>query len=251
VDLSAPDVAAATSFYTGLFGWTAEPVHDESGNHIYTMLRKEGRDVAGLGGQPPGMTGLPPVWNSYVSVADCDDVCTAIEKAGGWVLMPPMQVFGAGRMAVAADPTGARFSLWEPLEHHGAGIVSEPDTYAWNELLSSDVEVAKNFYAEVFGWTYEPMAMGPAEEPYWVIQGGDAGGLGGLMLRPKQMPADAPDSWGVYFMVTDVDAKIRATLDRGGQVCFGPEEVPGLRIATLTHPDGGMFSLMQPTGVVP
>jgi hypothetical protein len=248
VDLGTADVAGSTAFYTKLFGWTADSVTDDAGNHIYTMLSKDGRYVAGLGGQPPGTEGMPPLWSTYICVADAAEACQLIEKAGGQVLMPTMQVFDSGHMAVAIDPTGAAFRLWQPLEHKGAGVVNEPDTYAWNELTSSDPERAKQFYAEVFGWTYEVMPMGG--HGYAVVQGGDSGGLAGIMGRPEELPAHVPDSWSVYFQVADIAAKFAAVQEQGGQVCFGPQTIPGmgLTIGGLMHPTGGMFCLMQPPG---
>lgn len=245
VDLMTPDVAASTAFYTALFGWDTETTLDDDGNHVYTRLTKNGLDVGGLGGQPPDMAGAPPIWNSYVCVTDADETAAKIEKTGGRIMMPPMQVFEHGIMAVAADPTGAMFCLWQPLSHQGAGVVNEPDTYSWNELLTSDIEASKAFYADVFGWAYEGMDMGPGGM-YWVIQGGDAGGLGGLMARPADLPADVPDSWGVYFTVADVDATVAAVTGAGGALMFGPVDVPEVgRFATVSDPQGGSFSVIQ------
>ena len=246
VDLGTPDVAGSTAFCTALFGWTADAVTDDAGNHVYTMFSKGGRYVAGLGGQPPGMEGAPPIWSTYISVADATHTCALIEKAGGQVVMPTMQVFESGSMAVATDPTGVFFRIWQPMEHIGSGVVNEPDTYSWNELISSDVERAKQFYSEVFGWTYEGMDIGP-DGTYWVVQGGESGGRAGLMSRPVGLPAEVPDHWEVYFMVADIRAKMDDVVARGGQVLFGPETVPGVgQIGTVVHPAGGVFSLMQP-----
>jgi hypothetical protein len=247
VDLGTPDVPGSTAFVTKLFGWTADTVTDEAGNHVYTMLSKGGQSVAGLSGPPPGAEKLPPFWSSYISVADAAHTCALIEKAGGTVIMPAMQVFESGSMAVAMDPNGAFFRIWQPIEHIGAGLVNEADTYSWNELITADVDRAKQFYADVFGWTYDGMDMGHGM--YWVVQGSESGGLAGLMSRPPNMPAEAPDHWAVYFMVDDIQAKIDAVVSQGGVVLFGPEDIPGVgRIATVDHPAGGGFSLMQPPG---
>lgn len=244
VDLGTPDIAGSTAFCTELFGWGADTVTDDAGNHIYTMFSKDGRYTAGLGGQPPGMEGLPPIWSTYVGVADAAATCGLIEKAGGKILMPAMQVFESGFMAVATDPNGVFFRIWQPLEHIGSGVVNEADTYAWNELITADVERAKQFYSDVFGWTYDGMEMGHGT--YWVVQGGESGGLAGLMSRPPGMPAEAPDHWEVYFMVDDIQAKIDAVVGKGGQLLFGPETIPGVgQIATVVHRAGGAFSFMQ------
>jgi predicted enzyme related to lactoylglutathione lyase len=245
VDVMTGDVEGVTAFCTDLFGWDVEEQRDDHGGHIYSMFLRDGDVVAGLGGLPPGMEGLPTVWNSYVSVADAAATVARIEQAGGTVHMPAMQVFDVGVMAVAADPTGAQFRLWQPLRHIGAGVVNEPNTYGWNELISSDVERAKTFYADVFGWRYDGMDMGTGE--YWVVQGGESGGLAGLMGRPPGMPDGAPDSWFVYFVVSDLKATLAKAESTGGQALFGPESVPGVGvIATVGHPVGGVFALMQP-----
>jgi predicted enzyme related to lactoylglutathione lyase len=247
VDLMTGDVAGATAFYTDLFGWDVDEHRDETGGHIYSMFLLGGAAVAGLGGLPPGMEGMPTSWNSYVSVTDAVASVAAVEQAGGKVLMPAMQVFDVGWMAVVADPTGAVFRLWQPLAHPGAGVVNEPNTYGWNELLSSDIEAAKKFYAEMFGWVYQGMDMGHGD--YWVVQGGESGGLAGLMGRPPGMPDEAPDAWFVYFLVSDLNAVLEKAARTGGQALFGPESVPGVGvIATVGHPVGGVFALMQPPG---
>lgn len=246
VDLLSPDVSASMAFYTELFGWESEPVHDLDGNRIYTLLKKDGYDTAGLSAQPPMMAGMPPVWNSYIATADADATAAAVEKAGGRVVMPAMTVMEVGTMAVCTDPTGAAFSLWQAGSHIGASIVNEANAYSWNELLSGDVERAKTFYSDVFGWTYDGMDMGP-DGKYWVIQGGESGGLGGMMGRPPQLPSFVPDHWAVYFIVDDVAAKVAATTAKGGQVMHGPTEVPGIgTIATVTDPLGGAFSMLRP-----
>lgn len=245
VDLMSPDVEASTAFYCGLFGWESVPQSDGSGTMIYTMLFKDGVAAAGLGGQPPMMAGAPPVWNSYVSVANADETVAAAEKAGGKVLMPAMDVMDVGRMAVIADPTGAVFSIWQAGTHAGAGVVNEPNAYSWNELLTKDVDAAKRFYGDVFGWEFNGMDMGPMGM-YWVIKGGE-GGMGGLMGRPPNLPAQVPDHWVVYFMTDDIDAKVAATSAAGGSAMFGPEAIPGVgMVAVLADPQGGEFALLQP-----
>ena len=67
----------------------------------------------------------------------------------------PFDVMEAGRMAVIQDPTGAVFMLWQPNKHPGAGLVNEPVSLCWNELLTRDPDAATTFYTSMFGWTAE------------------------------------------------------------------------------------------------
>jgi hypothetical protein len=248
VDLSTPDVEAAIDLCGELFQWAPNTIVDrDSNDHIYTTFTKGGEPIAGLGGQPPGCEGAPGLWSTYIAVFDAAHTCEVIEKSGGQIVVAPMQVFEVGIMAVAADPTGVPFRIWQPLDHPGAGLVNEPNTWAWTELISSDVERAKQFYADVFGWTYNDAEIGHGT--YWLVQGGEFGPIAGLMSRPPGMPDAAPDHWEVYFMVADIREKIDAVVGLGGQSLFGPETIPGVgEIATVMHPVGGVFSFMQPPG---
>lgn len=246
VDLMSPDVDASKAFYSAVFGWDAEDQHDDDGNRVYVMFSLDGKSVAGLGGQPPGMGNMPPIWNTYIASDDPQATADKVEANGGTVMMPPMQVFDSGSMAIFTDPTGAAFSVWKPGDHKGAEIANEPDTWSWNELLTRDVEAAKSFYSQVFGWTYEGMDMGPMGT-YNVVEGGENNGLGGLMAMPPDMPDQVPNHWGVYFTVSDVKTTLDAVREAGGQVVQEPFEAPGVGHIAIAHdPAGGSFSLLQP-----
>ena len=62
---------------------------------------------------------------------------------GGMVFMEPMDVLDVGRMGIFADPAGAVFGVWQPGTHAGAGVVNEPGTLCWNELITTDVDGAE------------------------------------------------------------------------------------------------------------
>ena len=247
IDLMSPDVDASKAFYSAVFGWDSEDNFDDDGNRIYTQFKRGDHIVAGLGGQPPGMEGLPAIWNSYVATDDVAATAAAVTEAGGTVMMPPMQVMEAGHMAIFADPTGAAFSVWQADRHKGADVANEADTWSWNELMSRDIDTAKAFYSKVFGWEYDEMDMGPGGI-YNVIRGGDYNGLGGLMAMPPDMPDQVPNHWAVYFMVDDVNATAEAVKAAGGQVVQEPFEAPGVgHIAVMHDPAGGSFSVLQPS----
>ena len=245
VDLSSPDVDASKAFYTAVFGWDAEDQF-EGDERVYTIFSLGGKRAAGLGGQAPGMEGMPPIWNTYIATADCAKTAAKVTEAGGSVVLPPMQVMTAGEMAVFTDPTGAFFSVWKAGDHPGAEICNEPNTYSWNELLDRDVETAKDFYSKVFGWKYDAMDMGPAGT-YNVIAGGESNGLGGLMAMPPELPDMVPNHWAVYFTVADIEDSVGKVTGNGGQVVMPPSQIPGVgTMAQLHDPAGGSFAFMQP-----
>jgi len=246
IDLMSPDVDSSKAFYSAIFGWDTADQFDDDGNRVYTMFSKGGKSVAGLGGQPPGAGEMPAMWNSYVATDDVAATAAKVVAAGGSVMMPPMQVFGAGEMAIFVDPTGAVISVWKAGQHVGAELANEPDTYSWNELMTRDVDTALEFYRSVFGWSYDAQDMGPMGS-YNVIAGGESGGLGGIMSMPPGLPDQVPNHWGVYFTVADLEAKIAAVKDAGGQIVMGPTAIPGIGTSATCHdPAGGNFNILQP-----
>ena len=234
VDVSTPDPAAASRFYSELFGWDVQEGPPESGGYAIAHLR--GRTVAGLAPQQdPG----PPAWGTYVNVDDAEAIAEAVAANGGKVLMPPIEVTGAGRMAILADPAGAVFGVWQPGSHRGAGLVNEPNTYCWSELVTSDVAGAKAFYRTVFGWgarTYGPEGPGGYSEF-------DLGGqtIAGMMEPTAE---GIPPHWAVYFAVADTDAAVARIHELGGSIVVEPRDIEPGRFAVAVDPQGAMFSVL-------
>lgn len=236
VDLSAPDLPKARSFYGDLFGWDVPEGPPEAGGYSIATLR--GKPVAGIG--PQMNRDYPPAWTTYVNVDDADTVAGAVAAAGGQMLVAPMDVMDAGRMGILADPAGAVLGIWQPRAHKGALIVNEPNTYCWSELVTTDVPGASAFYSSVFGWGAEHMGEPPAYTEWRV--GGRA--VGGMMAKPAEMPAEVPPHWGVYFSVEDADRAVARISELGGTVMMGPRDIEPGRFAVAADPVGAPFNVM-------
>jgi len=245
-DLATPDVAASKQFYTTLFGWEVRDEDTGNPDMPYVIATQGGKTVAGMMKLSPEMQagGMPPVWSTYVTVADVDTAATTVGELGGTVLSAPMDVMIAGRMAVCADPTGAVFCLWQAKDSIGAELVNEPNSLVWNELITPDVENAKKFYAGLFGWKNETMDTGGDGPPYTVWQlDGEENAMGGAMPPPME---GMPPFWGVYFAVADCDATVARAKELGANVIMEPTDIPGVgRFATLVDPQGAAFSVMK------
>jgi predicted enzyme related to lactoylglutathione lyase len=239
VDLGVADIAKARGFYSELFGWEIEEGPPEAGGYSIAMLR--GKPVAGLGPQQnPG----PPAWTVYINVDSADDTAAAITSNGGQVFMPPFDVMDVGRMAIAADPTGAAFGLWQPNQHKGAGIVNEPNTFSWAEVITDDVDAEKAFYGAVFSWASE--TYGEGQGAYTEAKLGDHS-VAGIMARPDSMPAEAPNYWGVYFSVDDTDKAVARIEDLGGSTIVPPMDIEPGRFAVVADPAGAVFNVIKLT----
>jgi hypothetical protein len=237
VDLGVADTQAAARFYGELFGWSAafDPRPEAGGYGMFTL---RGRNVAGIGPQAhPG----PPYWAVYVSVADLDETAARVTEKGGKLLAGPMDVFTAGRMAVAQDGAGTAFSLWQPGEHIGAELVNEPGTFSWNELATTDLAGAVDFYGAALGWGTQP---GPGGDNAAIFTVGGNIVCGAHVANPGEPPA-----WVVWFGVDDCDASAAQATTLGGSVLMPPMDMGFGRGAVLADPQGAAFGIaaVKPT----
>ncbi len=243
VDLATTDAEAAKRFYCELFGWTAEDMPTDAGND-YTMLQLDGDLVCALWQMQGEMKsqGIPPHWQSYITVDDVDAMADKAAKLGATIAMPPMDVMTAGRMAVIQDPTGAMVALWQKKDHGGAQRVNEPESFCWNELQTRDIAKAEAFYGELFGWTtnHNESPMGGV---YVEIRHNDRPAGGMLPIRPEW--GDVPSHWGVYFAVADCDAALKKATGLGAKGLMPPVDIPGTgRFVMLQDPQGAVFSVI-------
>jgi uncharacterized protein len=240
VELTTTDQEAAKAFYGGLLGWKADDRPVGEGGYVYSMMQVDGKNVGAIALQPDQQreAGAPPVWNSYISVADADATVERAKELGATVHAPAFDVMDVGRMAVIQDPQGAFFEIWQPKAHFGASLVNAPGALVWNELGSPDLDASSAFYSALFGWTIAPFEGG-GDEPYLAIKVGEANNGG---IRPLNQPGPPPH-WLAYFGVEDIDAALERVRELGGAVHAGPIDIRIAKIAVVADPQGAMFAL--------
>lgn len=238
VELTTPEQDAAKEFYSGLFGWQARDMPVGEGA-VYSIMELHGADAAAISFQPRAQrdAGVPPMWNSYVSVASADEAAARAGQLGAEVHAAPFDVMDVGRMAVIQDPQGAFFEIWEPRERAGAAIVNQPGAFTWSELSSPDPHASAGFYGELFGWANRSSETGIGE--YLGLALGDAsvGGIRGLI------PPQAPPHWLVYFGCEDVEHTMARVRELGGTTPAGPIAIATGAIAFAVDPQGAGFGL--------
>lgn len=239
-DAIVPDRHQAREFYSRVLGWGFT---DESPAEMgyYTQGVVDGRVVAGFGEAPAEGAPFPPAWLTYLAVDRIEPVVQRAADAGATVLMPLMEVGDFGRMAVLADPTGAVFGLWQAGTHSGAQLCNEPGSITWNEVMTRDLDRAKDFYAAVFGYRYGDMSGDGFR--YATLNLGDQP-VGGIGQLPDDTPADVPAHWLTYFKVRDVDEAVQRVGELGGQVLQEPWDTEFGRMALVSGPAGEAFSVM-------
>ncbi|MER6542982.1 VOC family protein [Streptomyces sp. NPDC001250] len=111
----------------------------------------------------------------------------------------------------------------------------------WTELGTSDLEGAKRFYTELFGWRPETDARKEAGG-YTVAHLGDAAVAALTPLYQESQPV----AWNVSFAVPDADTAVRHVEEAGGTVILGPTDVFDLgRFAVVRDPTGAVFQVWQ------
>jgi predicted enzyme related to lactoylglutathione lyase len=111
-DLNTPNAAAASTFYSGLFGWKIEKgEHDPSG---YLHIKNGDTFIGGIPSPEQIPPNIPPHWMLYFQVDDCDASVARATELGARTFVPPMSLEGVGRFAVIADQQGAALSLFTP-----------------------------------------------------------------------------------------------------------------------------------------
>lgn len=108
-ELSTRDAAAATKFYSELFGWKTKV--SEGAGFPYTHWQNEGQDIGGMIQMNEQWGNMPPHWMNYIAVANCDETAAKAASLGGKVCVQPMDIPNTGRFAVIQDPQGAGFSI--------------------------------------------------------------------------------------------------------------------------------------------
>lgn len=238
VDLGVESIDKAITFYSTLFGWHIERGSADVGG--YSIADVDGKAVAGIGPKQ-GPSEVPPFWTTYIAADDVDEIAGKIPEAGGQVLLEPMDVMDVGRMAIAADPTGAMFGIWQARKHIGVYLANEPGSVCWNENMSRDFEGNKTFYAAVFGYEYGDMSSDEFQYATIKVDGKDVGGIGAF---PSDVPPEAPASWITYFAVSDTDATVDKLTELGGSVLRPAWDTPYGRMAIVTDDQSAVFALI-------
>ncbi|GGV00548.1 VOC family protein [Streptomyces spectabilis] len=235
VEVQVDDPVRTSGFYGRLFGWTFLD-HGEEYDH-YLTARLDGRNVADIGPRPPGAErGGPSAWLVCLAVADADAVAGRIERAGGRLLVAPNDVGTHGRFAVAEDPAGAVFAIWQADEYPGAQVAGVAGAAVRHHCLSRDVDAAAAFYAAVFGHTVVP---------------GPGAGEVALRLDGREVASVAEavggvaSHWRVAFGVVDVDAAAAAVVGLGGAVREGPYASLRGRGALVADAQGTLFEILE------
>ena len=156
------------------------------------------------------------------------------------------QFFGHGLLAAllsvaSAGPIMATLpqlpALVEPAsqEHHVGKVI-------FVELVTPDLAAAKQFYGELFGWTYRDIQAGGKAYATAFLDGRPVAGLfhNAVPAGERRQPA-----WLTFIAVRDLDAAKTVALQHGAKVLFEPHSIPDRgQEAVFADPQGAIFAVL-------
>src|SRR3954452_1695262 len=109
----------------------------------------------------------------------------------------------------------------------------------WADLTTPDVAAARDFYANVLGWSF-------------LDTGGEYGGYVLAQVRDQAvagvgpLPSGAPTAWTLYLASDDADKTAQQVTEHGGRLLLEPGDVGPLgRMFVAADPTGAVFGVWQ------
>ncbi len=110
-ELLTREFAPSVAFYERVFDWRTQVMGDTDEFRYTVQVDDQDQQLAGIMDAAAFLPeGAPAAWHTYWGCADVDATLATVERLGGQVVQPAEDT-PYGRLATAADPTGAVFKL--------------------------------------------------------------------------------------------------------------------------------------------
>jgi predicted enzyme related to lactoylglutathione lyase len=115
--------------------------------------------------------------------------------------------------------------------------------FVWNELATTNIQEAKNFYSKVFGWEFIDKNMG--EMTYTIIKK-EGKEFGGIWSIPTEQQKQIPPHWIPYVLVENVEQSLTKVRKNGGTVIKPVQKAGDMGLfAIIKDPSGAHLALWQ------
>ncbi len=122
-------------------------------------------------------------------------------------------------------------------------------SFCWTEIATTDAAKCKEFYANVFGWTFQDSKATDGAFAYHEFStGGDypAGGMYEISHKICGEGELPPPHMLTYIGVDDVDENAKLAEQLGGKIIKAPSNIPNTgRFAIIQDPTGAMFATFR------
>ncbi|HWA09069.1 MAG TPA: VOC family protein [Opitutaceae bacterium] len=238
-DLFTTDPAAATKFYSGLFGWTANKI--EQNGQSYTVFSNGSRPVAGLAPRS-SKTRHSSRWIGYIAVRDVDATLALVTKSGGQVRARALDFPDRGRQAIVSDPEDCTLGLLQSSSGDPADLAPQAGDWNWFELYVKNPKTTAAFYGKAFGYDVAPDTRTERKDDFLLLNGQVA--RGGVAPLPES--DDGRADWLGVVRIENMDEAIARVRRLGGEVLVAPREAAyESRFAIIADSTGGTIGLVE------
>lgn len=239
-DLFTTDPVAATKFYTGLFGWTANII--EQKGKAYTVFSNGNHPVAGLAPRNTANSKRPSRWIGYIAVADINATLALVAPAGGEVRAPARKFPHRGTQAIFTDKEGSPVGLLQSSSGDSADDEPLPGDWNWFELYAKEPKAAAGFYGQVFNYAVTPDVR-TVRKNDWLLTSDDLP-RGGVAPLPDR--EDAASGWLGVVRVANIDVALARVTALGGEILVAARPAAyESRFAIIADPTGGALGLVE------
>ena len=116
--------------------------------------------------------------------------------------------------------------------------------FCWVDLAASDVEVAKSFYGDLFGWSTHDQSVGDGHFTRFVLGQADVGSL--YQLNRHHLEGGVPSHWTPYVAISNAEETASHAASLGATILVKPFDVANLaRVCLIQDPGGALIGLWQ------
>jgi len=241
-DLLTNTPEASQHFYGELFGWEFEEpgvIFGIGGAGGYTLIRHNGRLIGGIvDTNALGQDENVSQWITMMSVTDIDVAAGRVAEAGGVIMAEPTSIGSRGQMAIIEDATGAVFAMIQTSDGDPPDREPDYDGWLWDELWTSDVDKATEFYRGVVGFQHTDHDVDDGS--YRVLKMDDTP-RAGVLANPFE--GERP-VWVNYLRVKDPSAITARVEDLSGRILVEAQDrAIGGEVAVIAGPSGAGVAL--------
>ena len=239
-DLFTTDPVAATKFYSGLFGWTANEITQNGKN--YTVFSNGSRPVAGLAPRPMSKAKRPSRWISYIAVTDMPGTLKLVIKAGGQIRAEARDFPQRGVQAIIADNEGSTVGLLQSSSGESADEELKVGDFNWFELFVKQPQDASDFYHKVLNYEVASDLRTERKNDFVLSSNGFA--RAGVAPLPDR--EEAKSGWLGVVRVANLDETLARVIKLGGEILVSPREAAfESRFAVIADSTGGSIGLVE------
>lgn len=119
----------------------------------------------------------------------------------------------------------------------------EAGVFCWNELATTNLEAAKKFYSNVFGWKFTQKDMG--DTSYTLIKLNDKE-FGGIWSIPKDREREISPRWISYILVENLDESLEKARQNGALIVKPATQAGDFgRFGIIADPAGAHIALWE------